>query len=448
MYFALRRNLFQAANVLQVRTLQYQGQNKSVADIRSALEVNELKRSQFMEKYFWYLFPPESVPRRMRRYVQTWLLLFPLAGLSHVGIFVACIITGVWPLVWLNVVSIPFYLVCFLLLRRAHYQLALILMLFEITIHAWVGQYCLGVQSGFAGYIIAFLLITILQPFWSLKATLGICFIGMASVGGLILLTYEHVPLFDLTAPSDMIVATIVWILWSLVIIGMVVPFSVEVRHSEAVLEEAWNESETLLLNILPAHLAERLKQTGDTLVDEHQHVAVLFVDIAGFTSFTDKMKPEAVVDLLDAVFAEFDEVAELLGAEKIKTIGDAWMAVAGDSDCDETIALLALAIKDRIELFQNPVSGNPLKVRIGINSGRVVAGVIGRRKFAYDVWGDTVNVAARMEETGLPGRIQLPANMVERLKPRFKTTSRGSIEVKGKGLMQTAWLEQELPDG
>lgn len=399
-----------------------------------------------MEKYFWYLFPRESVPRGMRRYVQTWLLLFPLAGLSHVGIFVACLLTGVWPLVWLNLFSIPFYFVCLLLLRRGHYQLSLILMLFEITIHAWIGQYCLGVQSGFAGYIIAFLLITILQPFWSLKVTLGICLVGILSVAGLIILTYEHVPLFDLTAPSDMIVATIVWILWSLVIIGMVVPFSIEVRHSEAVLEEAWNESETLLLNILPAHLAERLKQTGGTLVDEHQHVAVLFADIVDFTSFTENMKPEAVVDLLDAVFAEFDEVAERLGAEKIKTIGDAWMAVAGDDDCDKTIALLALAIRDQIELFQNPVSGHPLKIRIGINSGRVVAGVIGRRKFAYDVWGDTVNVAARMEETGLPGRIQLPEEMIEKLPPRFKVTSRGSIEVKGKGFLRTAWLQQALP--
>ena len=201
--------------------------------------------------------------------------------------------------------------------------------------------------------------------------------------------------------------------------------------------------SEALLLNILPAPIAARLKAQPGVIADSFDEVTVLFADIVGFTSLSARETPEALVEMLDEIFSEFDLIAERRGLEKIKTIGDAYMVAAGiPTPCADHAARGAEMALDMVEVLTtfNERRGRSLSVRIGLNSGSVVAGVIGRRKFVYDLWGDAVNTASRMESHGIPGRAQLTDTTRVALGEAFSVEERGVIEVKGKGPLRT-WL-------
>jgi adenylate cyclase len=197
--------------------------------------------------------------------------------------------------------------------------------------------------------------------------------------------------------------------------------------------------SERLLLNVLPAPIAERLKAGEGLIADDSPEVGVLFADIAGFTPLSATMAPENLVRLLNEVFSVFDGLAADFGLEKIKTIGDAYMVASGllggGSDHAQRLAEMALNMQGAVE------SMGGIELRIGIDIGPVVAGVIGRRKFIYDLWGDTVNTASRMEAHGIPGAIHVTERFRDRLATAFEFTDRGLIEVKGKGLMRTYLL-------
>jgi adenylate cyclase len=212
---------------------------------------------------------------------------------------------------------------------------------------------------------------------------------------------------------------------------------------AEAAFDHAHQRSEELLLNILPPSIATRLKLRGGTIADGFPGVTVLFADLVGFTALSSRMPPERIVDMLNELFCKFDDLAGQLGLEKIKTIGDCYMVAGGlpepRADHAEAVAemsLLMLAIVDDMAAR----TGERLTIRIGIHSGPVVAGVIGKRKFIYDLWGDTVNVASRMESHGLPGEIQLSAASRALLDGKYRFRPRGVVEIKGKGEMET-WL-------
>ncbi len=210
--------------------------------------------------------------------------------------------------------------------------------------------------------------------------------------------------------------------------------------------------SERLLRNVLPQAIAERLKgrpevaadSFTEVISDSFADVTVLFADIVGFTRFSENVSPEKLVVLLNEIFNEFDGIADNCGLEKIKTIGDAYMAVAGipaaAADHVARTAHMALDMMEALDAF-NKRNGYTLQMRIGINSGAVVAGVIGRRKFIYDLWGDTVNTAGRMESHGVAGRIQVTDSTRRRLSEPFMLEERGVIDVKGKGEMRTWFL-------
>jgi class 3 adenylate cyclase len=212
-----------------------------------------------------------------------------------------------------------------------------------------------------------------------------------------------------------------------------------------AALQAERARAERLLANILPADIALRLKDDERGIADGFEHVTVLFADIVGFTLLTTEMNPGALVAILDRIFSGFDELADQHGLEKIKTIGDAYMVAAGlpTARADHAIAMaeMALGMQTVVDTVSAEL-GRPIQIRIGMNSGPVVAGVIGKRKFIYDLWGDTVNTASRMESLAPEGRIQVTRATFELLSQQYALRANPLMQVKGKGMMESWLLE------
>lgn len=214
--------------------------------------------------------------------------------------------------------------------------------------------------------------------------------------------------------------------------------------QTEAALREAQLKSEQLLLNILPATIAEQLKQGERAIAESFEQVTILFVDLVNFTCLSTQMPASDLVCLLNDIFSRFDTLVEHYGLEKIKTIGDAYMVVGGvpTPHADAAGAMVDLALDFRSALVDfNQDRQSTLQVRIGINTGPVVAGVIGIKKFTYDLWGDAVNLASRMESHGIPGKIQVSAATYALVADRYSFEPRGTIKVKGRGEMETYLL-------
>jgi class 3 adenylate cyclase len=217
-----------------------------------------------------------------------------------------------------------------------------------------------------------------------------------------------------------------------------------EAVRSRRALALEQERSERLLLNVLPASIAARLKAGEEVIADAFPEVTVLFADLVDFTRRSQRISPAQVVAALNELFSVFDRLAQCNGLEKIKTIGDAYMVAGGLPDPRpnhaEAVAEMALAIREEVARRVDP-SGQPLAVRIGIDTGPVEAGVIGTSKFSYDLWGDTVNTASRMESHGVAGRIQVTARTYERLRDGYRFQHRGPIPVRGMGEMVTYFL-------
>jgi adenylate cyclase len=211
-----------------------------------------------------------------------------------------------------------------------------------------------------------------------------------------------------------------------------------------AALRVEQEKSELLLMNILPRSIAERLKAASQTIADHFDSASILFADIVDFTPLAQRLAPAEVVGFLDQLFSRFDTLVERHGLEKIKTIGDCYMAAAGvpdpSPDHARRAALLALDMREAVAT-STVGEGLGLELRIGINSGPVIAGVIGSKRFLYDLWGDAVNTASRMESQSTPGEIQITCATYELLKDEFVCRPRGTILVKGKGQMETWYL-------
>ena len=198
--------------------------------------------------------------------------------------------------------------------------------------------------------------------------------------------------------------------------------------------------SRDLLLNVLPEDIVARLDAGETRIADRHERVAVLFSDLVGFTGIAARLAPAELVERLDHLFSTFDAACAEHGVEKIKTIGDAYMAAAGlrpdEADPCAAAAAVGLAMLRAVE-----ATGGAWRMRVGIHVGPVVAGVIGRHKFAYDLWGDSVNVASRLEATAEPGRIHVSAEVADALRGRYRLEPRGTVELKGKGPTETFYL-------
>jgi adenylate cyclase len=228
------------------------------------------------------------------------------------------------------------------------------------------------------------------------------------------------------------------------IVFTLLAVFASQRRDALAALRQEQAKAEGLLLNILPRSIADRLKAQTQPIADQFGAASILFADVVDFTPWSEQLPPAEVVGYLDHLFSHFDELAERWGLEKIKTIGDCYMVAAGvptpRPDHARALALMAL---DMLEVMRSndDVRHLGLELRIGINSGPVVAGVIGRKRFLYDLWGDAVNTASRMESHGTPGRIQITRATYELLAEEFECEPRGKIAVKGKGEVETWYL-------
>ena len=227
-------------------------------------------------------------------------------------------------------------------------------------------------------------------------------------------------------------------------ILGVSVTAYLLLQYSVRTRDVALAQSDDLLLNVLPRSIAHRLKRDPGVIAERFEEVTVLFADVADFTPFAERNSPEHVVGVLDDIFSAFDRLTQERGLEKIKTIGDAYMAAGGLPELrpDHAQAVAELALEMQLQLAQvSEALGLSLRIRIGIDTGPVVAGVIGRHRFIYDLWGDTVNTASRMESQGIPGRIQVTEATYRRLSDRFRFEDRGEIEIKGKGRVRAYLL-------
>jgi guanylate cyclase len=234
----------------------------------------------------------------------------------------------------------------------------------------------------------------------------------------------------------------------ALTVFVMLLYFVGEREKMKAALDAEHARSESLLLNVLPAPVAERLKRSEGVIADGFEGVTVLFADIVDFTPLSASLTPNEMVTLLNGLFTAFDRLVDRFGLEKIKTIGDAYMVAAGVPvpRADHAAAAADLALAMRVELAKlREEIGAPLDIRIGLDSGPAVAGVIGKRKFSYDLWGDTVNTASRMESHGLAGEIHVTERAWKLLRNTHRLRDRGVIEVKGKGPMRTYFLDGRI---
>jgi len=208
------------------------------------------------------------------------------------------------------------------------------------------------------------------------------------------------------------------------------------------------SKSDALLLNILPASIVERMRRGEVEIADRFPEATILFSDLVGFTHLAGRSSPGQIIEILNNLFSSFDDLAKRLRLEKIKTIGDAYMVAGGlpEQQPDHAVAVAEMAL-GMIEAVRRIGTqfGETLEARIGIHSGDVVAGIIGQHRFIYDVWGDTVNTASRLESSGLPNRIQISEATYQRIRERFHCEPRGPVEMKGKGTMQTYFLQGRL---
>jgi class 3 adenylate cyclase len=344
------------------------------------------------------------------------------------------------PTVLMIVGCAVFYAITWLpaFMRRQQLVLFLIVCLMSAGIIRGVGRYPLEVMEA-RGFVPMLLFTFTLYSMFRLR------FLEATAAGWLAAAAYVGYLLgADLLAGTGAARHAIILALANL--LGMLLCYQMDAASRREfaamrLLGEERARSEQLLLNILPAPIAERLKVSGEFIAEHSDGVTVLFADIAGFTPLSARKTPQELVALLNRVFSAFDTLADEHGLEKVKTIGDAYMAVSGLPqpwpDHAARAARMALSMHEAISRIAAE-TGEALSLRIGLHSGPVVAGVIGIRKFSYDMWGDTVNTASRMESHGVPGAIHCTEASEALLRDAFVLEDRGIIEVKGKGPMRT----------
>ncbi|MFK7986387.1 MAG: adenylate/guanylate cyclase domain-containing protein [Sandaracinaceae bacterium] len=377
-------------------------------------------------------------------------LPYGAASTVGLGVHIVLLLTfaalGVWPMAAFNVLSVMCFVVVRVLFKRGQLGVALGLAIGEVILHQVLAVSFCGWDPGYQYYLLTVAPLTLMLPgvgprLGALLACIPMCtFIALGVQHEL-----GHAsPSYPLPEPWSHYLG-LFNLLFSFAILWVFIAFY---RRGSEMAEDRLSvvveRSERLLFGILPPPIVERLREQPGVVADAFDEVTVLFTDLVGFTGVAQDMDPTDLVRMLDEVFATFDDLVAARGLEKIKTIGDAYMVASGipesRADHAEAMAHLALEIQDALAAYAER-TGHPLQIRLGMHTGPVVAGVIGKTKFAYDLWGDAVNTASRMESHGEPGRVHITAATAEKLRDTFVVEERGEVEVKGKGAMQTYWL-------
>ena len=359
------------------------------------------------------------------------------------GIQGLVVVQDVWWIAVVNLASGAIFLMIPLLYRFGELVAPVV---FFVVAYASITVVCwhLGTGSG-------------LPFFYLVSATLMVLVIGidhivlaslLAALGAATVITLELVVPYQTAVQPDWAFRSgfILTVISSWAMVIAVVWYALrEIRRAREAMEAEYERSERLLTNILPATIAQRLKDPSRNIIaDKYDDASILFADIAGYTKRASDTSPSELVRFLDRLYTDLDALVDRHGLEKVKTSGDSYMVVSGvpepRDDHLEALACLALDMADAVSDLRDP-QGREVPLRIGLAAGPVVAGVVGARKFFYDVWGDAVNVAARMETTDVEGRIQVPHDVYERLNHAFLLEERGDVDVKGKGVMHTWYL-------
>jgi class 3 adenylate cyclase len=390
---------------------------------------------------------PANVERYDYRMYLSMIMANYIAMLLHLSWVFAFYALGFNTLSLINCVSVIFWIFSITLLRRKGAMLtAVVLGSLEVLIHQGFAVYYLGWGYGFQFYLLVIVAFTFLMNFKSVMFIPVALFV--VCLGSFLGFYYEvqhwYTPHIDLgpTVREAFLSINVTSAFAILAIMSYV--YSEAAQKAEAMLELERVKTERLLLNILPMSIAQRLKEDRSIIADHFESATVMFSDIVGFTALSEKQTPVELVGHLNHMFSAFDDLAEKHELEKIKTIGDAYMVAGGIPevrDCHaRDVSAMALDMMQAVVEI-NRKTGQSVDIRIGIHTGPAVAGVIGIKKFSYDVWGDTVNTDSRMESSSLPGRIQLSQQAAALLSDDFLLEERGMVEVKGKGRMKTYWL-------
>ncbi len=382
---------------------------------------------------------PEGLKGKHARYYMFHRAGAWVACFSHGSWIVVFALNDVWFMAYYNMVVTALFAIYGVLWHRVQGPMWFIHFLYfiEIPLHALLGTLYTGFATMFWMFSMIPALVCLLTPQFSWHLKISIC-------AGLVALSCALGVWAILGAPWASF--STAWVVYLFVTntISITIAFVVYlgmnqhlVEVAEDGLEREFERAEGLLRNILPDPIALRLKDGERVIANEHREVSVIFADIADFTAASSKLSPSELVETLNLVFSEFDNLADKHGAEKIKTIGDAYMAVVGVPDEHGTHADVAVDLAvDMLKAAEALRAKTHFNVRrrVGINSGPVVAGVIGKSKFAYDLWGDAVNMASRMESEGAPGQIIATEETVRLLSDRFAVSPEGTREIKGKG--------------
>lgn len=371
-----------------------------------------------------------------------------IGGLLHAALVAIYAALNLPVLALVNIVSVLIFVSAALVVRSGRHYWGTAIVVAEVALHVPIVSVLIGLHAGYLifNYVVA-MAAALVYPRYERRERVGIIAYAFFSSLLVIFLMRQRAPIIALTPTQLELVFYLIAITSFLALVGFSHYFVSVSNRAEGRVERELARSENLLLNILPYPIAQRLKTNPGTIADTFDSVTVLFADIVGFTKLSTSCSSAAIVDLLNDIFSTFDRIAEQHGLEKIKTIGDAYMVVGGIPVSTEDHALkvtrMGLAMIEAIETSRAQEFA-PIAIRIGIHSGPVIAGVIGEKKFAYDLWGDTVNTASRMESHGAPGFVQVSAATQKLIADFFDFEPRGHIDVKGKGAVETFYVLRE----
>lgn len=390
----------------------------------------------------WLVPIPHGASPQERRSYQIAAIGLPFGLLVHILFFFLFAYWRIPALALFNILSVLIWALSLLVIRNNRLNLAFALVAIELAIHQMLVVYFVGWGMGLQYFLIVGMVTIALTswPFW-IRAAATPFFTG--SFIFLYFYARDNAPQVVINSTQLDISYTLFTSIIFLLVASFIFYGVGTADQLEVQLEKEHDKSETLLNNILPEAISARLKTSKDTIADHCEGASILFADVVDFTPMSAKMTPTELVELLNDVFSDFDMLTEKYGLEKIKTIGDCYMVASGvpqpRADHAQVLTNMALDLQERVN--NHNYNGHKLAFRIGLNSGPVVAGVIGRKKFIYDLWGDAVNTASRMESHGSNGHIQITRATYDLIKDDFICEPRGTVDVKGKGEMDVWYV-------